>query len=666
MRYTPTLKLSTRLVAFVTVIVISAMFILFVGGALSFQRLGKEYVHHYLEGVVDVLDNEMNDPDAVYSMQRWMPKMLQASSIVEMQLLSPSGVIYRFKDTSNRVPKERLYSEVLPLKGHKDYRVSFKIIPPYHGYSYSFSAMFSITFAVLLVVFCLLRGVKWLKEQLMGSELLEERGRMLLAGQVERFAKGDEREWPYTASEALDKLIEELQDARQERSRFDTFIRSQTFLDQLTGAANRILFDNKLEAALQENGAHGGVIMLSIHDLDMAREDNDRQEVDNIIINVGQCLSNVIARYPDVILSRYYEEVFAVFLPHQSSKDVAYSASQCLKLLEKLTPPSPLDKENWFHIGVTMYNEGEKRGRIINEVETALKNAQLQGMNSWGRFKKLSKPHEERGSVRWRSLLDEALKPDNIILYQQPCYLLDENRETVLHHREIFARIDDPQQGIIKASRFSAAVEMVGYEGFMDRSVIRRMLTFLQTSSSQDHYSINLSVLPFADKRYVYWFRDELMQQTAAIRTRLSFEFSEGHLVKHLDYMRPVLRMIHGLGCQIVIGQAGRTIVSTHYLKDVPVDFLKLHRSLMKNIDQRHEHQLFLRSMLGVCSGTAIQVIALGVEAQSEWQMLQSLGVNGGQGRLFHEESPLIPNRVKKTKPESVVKLGRRNRWRTK
>ncbi|WP_438887224.1 hypothetical protein, partial [Bacillus cereus group sp. Bce037] len=62
---------------------------------------------------------------------------------------------------------------------------------------------------------------------------------MILAGRVEQYAKGDEREWPYTASEAIDVLIEELQDARQERSRFDSFIRSQTFLDQLTGAANR-------------------------------------------------------------------------------------------------------------------------------------------------------------------------------------------------------------------------------------------------------------------------------------------------------------------------------------------------------------------------------------------------------------------------------------------
>ncbi len=109
MRYTPTLKLSTRLVAFVTMIVICAMFILFVGGTLSFKRLGQEYLTHYLEGIVEVVDKEMEDPDAAYSMQRWMPKMLQASNIVEMTLSTNNAVVYRFKDTSHQIEASALF-----------------------------------------------------------------------------------------------------------------------------------------------------------------------------------------------------------------------------------------------------------------------------------------------------------------------------------------------------------------------------------------------------------------------------------------------------------------------------------------------------------------------------------------------------------------------------
>ena len=82
MRYTPTLRLSNRLVAFVTIIVVSAMFILFVGGALSFKRLGQEYLDHSLKGIVDVLDKEMEDPDAAYSLQSYLFLDLKPISLI--------------------------------------------------------------------------------------------------------------------------------------------------------------------------------------------------------------------------------------------------------------------------------------------------------------------------------------------------------------------------------------------------------------------------------------------------------------------------------------------------------------------------------------------------------------------------------------------------------
>ncbi|WP_038175287.1 MULTISPECIES: RNase E specificity factor CsrD [Vibrio] len=667
MRYTPTLKLSTRLVAFVTVIVISAMFILFLGGTLSFKRLGQEYLDHSLQGIVDVVDKEMEDPDAAYSLQRWMPKMLQASSVVEMELLSSYGVIYRFKDTSSKVASELLYEVEYTLERNRGYQIRFKAIPPYIGFGYSMQALWSITLAVGLVVFCLLRGLKWLKEQLYGSEMLEERGRMILAGRVEEYAKGDEREWPYTASEALDRLIEELQDARQERSRFDTFIRTQTFLDQLTGTANRVLFDSKLEAALSENGSHGGVLMLRIDDWEQIEEEQGKQVANDFLVDVGEGLNNVIQRYPDVILSRYYSSDFAIFAPSLSSKDVSHIATQCLKQITKLTPPLPLDVDNWVHIGVSMYREGESQGRIIDEAETALKSAQLQGMNTWSRFHKHHVQQDERGSVRWRTLFDVALKPEHIYIFAQPCYLLNSHQELVCEHHELFARINDPEKGVIKASRFNSAIESVGYEGVLDKAAFSAIMQYLKQSDSSESYSINLHVVPFADREYFKWFRDEILQLSISLRQRLIFEFTEARLVKHLDYMRPVTKMIVGLGCQVAVGQAGRSIVSTHYLKDIPVSYLKLHRSLIKRIDQRDENQLFVRSLLGACEGLTTKLIAVGVDNKAEYHTSVQLGIHGVQGRYLSEETQLLPlqaSLLPAKPPEHKVQIGRRNRWR--
>ncbi|AUI87086.1 RNase E specificity factor CsrD [Vibrio azureus] len=669
MRYTPTLKLSTRLVAFVTMIVTCAMFILFVGGTLSFQRLGQEYLNHYLEGIVEVVDKELEDPDAAYSMQRWMPKMLQASNIVEMTLAANGTVIYRFKDTSHKMEESVLFERQYHLAHNPGYTIAFKAIPPYLGYGYSIQALLSITMAVLLIIFCLIRGVAWLKAQLLGSEMLEERGRMILAGQVEQHAKGDEREWPYTASEALDLLIEELQDARQERSRFDTFIRTQTFLDKLTGTANRVLFDSKLESALLENGSRGAVLLLRIQDWKLVEGMQDKRTCNEFIVDVGSLLSNLVQRYPDVTFSRYYNADFALLLPHQAAKNISNLASQLLRQLEKLNPPTPLERDNWCHIGITMYKGGEKHGQILDEVETALRSAQLQHSNNWSRFKKWHDDEAVRGSVRWRTLFDSALTAEKIILCAQAVYTINDLPHKKQIYKELTCRLRDPENGVIKASRFISMVRQVGYTTQMDRSVLQAFLsTFKPAVGFAEHYAICLNVMPFAERGYLKWFRDELLQLSKEQRHCLNFEFVEAQFVKHLDFMRPVAKMLVGLGCHVVIGQAGRTIVSTHYLKEVEIVYLKLHRSLVTNIDQRHENQLFVRSMLGATENCKTKLIAVGIENKLELDTLAELGVYAGQGTYFSVEEQYFPSIKVPTavKRETQVQLGKRNRWRKK
>ncbi len=662
MRYTPTLKLSARLTAFVTIIVISAMFILFVGGTLSFRNIGHEYVNRYLDSIVAVVDDEMENAETAADMQRWMPKLLKSSSVIEMEISSTAGTIYQFVNTYPLIDESRIYKKTYRLKQNSDYIVKFKAIPLYLEEGYTFGALSSIALAIALVIFCLVQGVRWLKLQLYGSELLEERGRMILAGRVAEYAKGNPKEWPYTASEALDVLVEELQYSRQERSRFDTFIRTHTFLDQLTGAANRVLFDSKLESALQESGATGGVLLLRVNDWESLEEQNDKSVCDGLIIEIGSVISNIVQRFPDAVLARYYTSDFAVLIPHQNSKDIAILATQCIRRLEKISPLEGMSEDNWCHIGITMYSEGERRGHILSEVDIALRSAQLQNNNNWSRFQKKEVISNSRGSVRWRTLFDKSFKSDNILIYEQSCYLAHEDSDsTKLLHNELFSRINDDGVGVLKASRFVAAIEQIGYEAKMDKVVFATILSFVKASNFGACYSINLHVLPFQEKSHVRWLRDELLQLPSNTRNRLSFDFVEGAIVKHLDFMRPVIRMISGLGCDVIIGQAGRTITSTHYIKDLGIDYLKLHRSLIKKIEQRQENQLFIRSLIGACEGTKTKVIAVGVETGKEWNTLLDLGVHGGQGRMFQAETQLIP------KPDTgKVRVGRRNRWRKK
>ncbi|WP_105900774.1 RNase E specificity factor CsrD [Vibrio gangliei] len=669
MRYTPTLKLSTRLVAFVTMIVVSAMFILFVGGVFTFKKMGGQYVDQNLQRVTNIIDNELATPQDFDAMRHWLPKLLQASNVVQLKLISPAGQVYLFNNKSMLQNNDDilLYNKTYPLKRNPDYYAEYQTVPPYANNSYSFEAFFSLTLAVLLVLFCLLKGLQWLRTQLYGSELLEERGRMILAGQVEKVSQADEREWPYTASEALTRLIAELNDARQERSRFDTFIRTHTFLDQLTGAANRVLFDSRLEAALQETDASGGVLAIEINGWDELVDTVDQAESEAFIVSVGQILTNLSQKYPNAVFARYYEGRFALMIPHQSSKEMTTLARQCINQLAKLELPEWLDAENWCHIGVTSYSQGERRGKIIDEVETALKTARIEEANNWAEFeKKRNKQREERGGVRWRNLFDSAIDPNKLFIYEQPCYLIGNNNEKVVEHYGLFTRIMDERGAKIKASRFLTAIEQVGYEKTLDQATLKAVLSYLKTDLTNKHYAMCLFTQPFKNKAHKYWLRDELLQLPKSLRQRISFEFIERNLVSDLDIMRPVIAMLAGLGCRVMVNQVGRTIVSTHYIKLLPITYLKLHRSLVKQIDRRNENQLFIRSLLGSCVDSNTKVIAVGVETESEWAVLSRLGLDGGQGRYFVEETQLLPTiDVSQPSPTArLIKPGRRNRWR--
>lgn len=628
------MRLTNRLVAFVTLIVICAMFIIFVGGAVSFRKLGQDYLTHYLDGVVGVIDQEMAEPQGASSMSRWLPKLLKASNVVELEIGSESGIVYTFKGLQKLPDPSILHASHYELAHNPGFYVSIKSLPPYTEFTYSIGAMSSISLAIALIIFGLVWGLDWLRRQLHGSELLEERGRMILAGKVDDFAVGDEQEWPATASLALDQMIAELKDARQERSRFDTFIRTHTFLDQLTGAANRVMFDSRLQSMLQDQEAHGAVLLIRIADWDELLAEKGKEAADELIQDVGVVLSNLVQRYPETVLARYFDAEFAILLPQQSGKEVKQFVGTMMNALDRLVPPTPLDSENWCHIGMTFCASGERRGRIMDEADMALRSAMLQGTNSWYAFRKDQQFEDARGSVRWRTLLDAVFSSGGPILYQQPVVMLDGS----ILHREMLARIKDENGMLIKASRFLTAVEQVGFSARMDRAVVGKVLEKLRTEPVAEAVSVNLSVNALLDKHFVKWLRDELLQTPRTVLNRLYLEIPEGALVKNLDAMRPVARMLGGLGCKLVVDQAGRTIVSTHYIKDIQADYIKLHRGLVKEINLRQENQLFVRSMLGASADTRAQVIAVGVENKKEWQVLTQLGIKGGQGRYFAAE----------------------------
>ncbi|MGL5551606.1 MAG: EAL domain-containing protein, partial [Plesiomonas shigelloides] len=205
--------------------------------------------------------------------------------------------------------------------------------------------------------------------------------------------------------------------------------------------------------------------------------------------------------------------------------------------------------------------------------------------------------------------------------------------------------IKDEQGNWLRSVEFMPMVKQLGLAERFDREIMLMAIRLLEKIPGHEGIAVNLTVDALLRKSFQYWLRDLLMQQPRNIRQRLFLELAEADLCQHIDRLRTLARFLKGMDCKLVVVQAGLTVVNTFYIKLLQIDIIKLHPSLVHNIDQRPENQLFVRSLIGACAGTTARLYAVGVQSTQEWTKLRKLGVYAGQGTLFAPVKPVTQRR---------------------
>ena len=118
---------------------------------------------------------------------------------------------------------------------------------------------------------------------------------------------------------------------------------------------------------------------------------------------------------------------------------------------------------------------------------------------------------------------------------------------------------------------------------------------------------------------------------------QFAFELDEYHLLKNYKKLKPKLMQLQKLGFALIIDHVGLTIEACPYLDELQIEAIKLHPSVVRQLDQQLEQQLFIRGLIASHFAKGVKVIATGVETQQEWQVLKKLGVSGAQGFYFSQ-----------------------------
>ena len=639
------MRLTTKFSAFITLLTGLTIFVTLLGCSLSFYNAIQDKLVNRVQSVASVIDNRLLTTP-LPALSRELDELMVPVDIVQIDILQgkhnvlsharqasyrPAGVVSQYREVT-----------VHSLK-NPGMTINMVYLDPMASYFRSMMTTAPLTVAVAFIVLLIFLAVRWLRRQLSGQELLEMRSVRILNGERGPQVRGSIHEWPARASSALDTLLSEIQFASDQRSRMDTLIRSYAAQDNKTGLNNRLFFDNQLATLLDDPekvGTHGVVMMIRLPDFDLLRDTWGQRVAEENLFTLINLLSTFIMRYPGALLARYHRSDFAVLLPHRTLKESESIASQLLKAVDALPQSKMLDRDDMVHMGICAWRGGQSTEQVMEHAEAATRNAVLQGANGWAVYDD-SLPEKGRGNVRWRTLIEQMLSRGGPRIYQKPAVMKNGN----VHHRELMCRIFDGTEEVISAEYLPMVLQF-GLSEEYDRQQITRLMPFL-SFWPEENLALQVTVESLIRPRFQRWLRDTLMQCEKSQRKHIIFELAEADVGQHISRLRPVVRLINALGARVAVTQAGLTLVSTNWIKELDVELLKLHPGLVRNIEKRTENQLLVQSLVEACKGTRTQVFATGVRSRSEWQMLTERGVTGGQGDFFASSQPLDTN-VKK------------------
>ena len=646
------MRLTTKFSAFITLVIGLAILVTLVGCSLSFFNSIQRKIEQRVAAVASIVDNDLvtHTPEALHYR---LDELMAPVDVVRIDFLSGDSTLYSHTRPQSYRPagsQQHYRSLVVPLLKHPGMSLKLTWQDPLVNYYRSLLTTAPLSIAIGFMVIVIFFAVRWLTRQLAGQELLETRAARILNGERGARVRGSVHEWPSHVSSALDVLLSEIQSAGEQRSRMDTLIRAYAAQDAKTGLSNRLFFDNQLATLLEDQekvGTHGVVMMIRLPDFDMLRDSWGKTAVEAHLFTLINMLSTFVMRYPGALLARYFRSDFTVLLPHRTLKEADGIASQLLNAIDSLPPTRMIDSSDMLHIGICAWRSGQTTEQVMEHAEVATRNAVLQGGNGWSVYDE-SLPEKGRGNVRWRTLLENVLQRGGPRIYQKPAVL----RDGRVHHRELMCRIFDGEEEVL-AAEYMPMVQQFGLAEQYDRQLIARVIPFLRFWPDET-LAVPLTVESLIRPPFQRWLRDTLMQCEKSHRMRILFELAEADVCQHISRLQPAIRLIKALGVRVAVAQAGLTVVSTAYIKELDVEIVKLHPGLVRNIEKRTENQLFAQSLVEACNGTQTRVFATGIKSRSEWQTLVERGVAGGQGDFFAASQPLDANVKKYSQRYSV------------
>jgi diguanylate cyclase (GGDEF)-like protein/PAS domain S-box-containing protein len=416
--------------------------------------------------------------------------------------------------------------------------------------------------------------------------------------------------------------------------------------DALTGLVNRREFESRIERGLKSARAQEGSFALCHLDLDQFKMINDscgHAAGDTLLGQVGALLKSKI-RWRDT-LSRLGGDEYGVLLEGASLEDALRTA----EVLREAVKGFRFEwDERVFKLScsvgvVPITADNEDVASILSAAEGACGAAKEQGRNRVYSFAENDiELMRRRRETQWAARISAALDEGRFDLYRMPIQALQTREDG--EHYEILVRMRDETGKIVSPDHFIAAAERYNITPAIDRWVIENTFRWLVSEADERERlimcAINLSGQSLGDDKFLPFVIDQFAK-SGLDASKICFEITETSAVASFSQANRFIRSLKELGCKFSLDDFGTGLSSFNYLKQFPVDYLKIDGSFVRGILHDPIDREMVRSINEIGHLTGKLVIAEFAESAEIIQTLTALGVDYAQGYGIAQPSRL-------------------------
>lgn len=404
------------------------------------------------------------------------------------------------------------------------------------------------------------------------------------------------------------------------------------YYDSETGLPNKIKLKQKLEKEIAADNQFY-LIILSINNF------IDIYKVVGFMnfANYIKRLIRYIRDFKNVENKVYYinENKYGIILKADEKTTVINYLKQFVEYMDNAVKFNQLSIFNDISLGLTSYPEQSQiADELIDQSFIALEKAENKKVQYY--FFEKEDSNLKNNNIQLLADLNQSIKNDDFELYYQPkINLSSQSVETF----EALIRWNHPQRGFISPGKFIPIIEQSSLIEPLTEWVIKKALSDINQfnqNNEADEYSIavNISARNLQHPN----FADSLIRNLDKFKInpeKLSLEITETDLILEIEENIKKLKRLKEKGIKIYLDDFGKGYSSLKYLKELPVDFLKIDRYFIKNIGREEGTENIIHSIINMAHALNLKVVAEGVETEAQLDFLRELNCDYAQGYYF-------------------------------